>query len=59
MKRIYEVFTDKEFKKLLRQKGKISWHDWIIWASNFAFFNSKQYEESLKGGKNGRPKKDR
>ncbi len=45
MKSIHVTFTDEEMKKLKRQKDKISWHDYIIMASNFIFFNTKKYEE--------------
>jgi len=30
MKSIYETFTDEEFLKLKKRKGKLSWHDFIL-----------------------------
>lgn len=33
MKSIHVTFTDAEFKKLKRGKGKLSWHDWMVFIS--------------------------
>jgi len=30
MKTINETFTNKEFDKLKKKKGKMSWHDFIL-----------------------------
>ena len=30
MKSIYETFEDGEFKKLIKAKGKRTWHNFII-----------------------------
>jgi len=30
MKRILEQFEDQEFKKLLKTKGDMTWHDFIM-----------------------------
>jgi hypothetical protein len=30
MKTINETFEEKEFKKLIKKKGKKSWHDFIM-----------------------------
>jgi len=30
MKTINETFTDEEHKELLKKKGELSWHDFII-----------------------------
>ena len=30
MKTINETFTDEEFRKLKKKKGKLSWHDFIL-----------------------------
>jgi len=30
MRRVNEVFEDNEFEKLLKKKGKMTWHDFIM-----------------------------
>lgn len=48
MKTINETFTDAEFKKLLKRKGKLNWHDYMIFLSQFAYFYSNDYEVNNK-----------
>lgn len=33
MKTINETFTDEEFKQLIKLKGDLSWHDFILRSS--------------------------
>ena len=34
MKSINEKFTDTEYKKLLKAKGSVNWHDFILSLTN-------------------------
>ena len=48
MKTINETFTDEDFKKFLKQKGKVSWTKYLILLREYADKGIKKGELVIK-----------